>query len=551
MVTEAAPRGVCHVGVKRAHCNDINVEVDDPNYVFNERFRVSAKPREAWDNNDVRFKSDKHNFVHSSGYSKEYRTVYGPSFKSNTIMPHCNNEGMRGAVRRITSVREPLLQGVHEELIENQRNLQRTLGVGYSRWVQWFRGEFQEILTTKGSAVSERNRWCDAPHPKRELRQKVRKQIYFLGRDHGMRMKRVRYKCKINELLKKGKNPRGIGDLSCPGSSVAGYAFEWVKEAFSHEYTDNNFTLQFVKTPEKQLLSRVFDKLLHPTGTHMFYFSDDACLSSVCIDGVFTANLDISQCDGSHYFTFDVLKELIMGDARYDEDFHMVFEQCSSDFVVYSTDWKERIRFKPDGKILYSGSVLTTSLNNVANSLIGLNINRLLGGRRVLKAELRRIIVRAAYEMGFLLKIDECQNHGDIQFLKHSPAIVGDLIVPYKNIGAQLRGFGTCVGDLPGKAKLGIGQRAANSNNQTVRSWVHDGNTSVFRSFWQRWVGEGRPDDLTELDTVRIPDSELALRYKLTTSQVEELCELISGAGIGDCVNTEIVDRVFAKDYGY
>lgn len=466
-------------------------------------------------------------------------------------MPHCNNVGIRGAVRRITATRDPANVGLHDLLIVNQRGLKRTLGSVYVEWVAWFHREYKQICDTKGSATKERNAWCDAEHPKRKLRQAIRRQIYVYGKDTGLRMRRVRYKCKTGELLAVGKNPRGIGDLSCPGSSVAGYMFDWVKQVFSQKYVVGNYSQQFIKTPEKPVLKEVFETLMYPTGMHLYYFSDDACLSAVCSDGVFTANLDISQCDGSHYYTFSILKELIRIDPRYFADVDAVFEQCGKPFIVFSTDWKERIIFSPETEILYSGSSITTSLNNTALSLIGLNICRLVGGRMVSKGELRRIIVQAAEEMGFMLKVDVCHTYGDIQFLKHSPALVDGVVVPYKNIGAMLRGFGTIVGDLPGSTGVSLSKRAASFNEGVVRSWIHDGNTDVFQTFWRRYVGSDTPSFSTILSGTKIPMEEIRKRYSLRVSDCEELLNLISDSYLGDSVESRVLDVIYAKDYGY
>ena len=97
----------------RAHCNDI--DLNKP-YRFNDRFEVKAIPEDRWDNinQDINFPKI------SSGLSREYRSVFGPHFLTRSQMPFCNNEGIRGAVRRLTCVRKPERNGWHERLRDNQ-----------------------------------------------------------------------------------------------------------------------------------------------------------------------------------------------------------------------------------------------------------------------------------------------------------------------------------------------------------------------------------------------------------------------------------------------
>jgi hypothetical protein len=445
-------------------------------------------------------------------------------------------------------------------LIRNQYNIHGYIGEQIQEWKTWFRGCLLEITADCGDAVRERNRWCEATHPKRFLRLAARKQIIQYGKTRGLRLTEVDYKCKTGELLAVGKYPRAVGDMTCPGSTVLGYFMDWVKEAFSREYKCNGCTAQFIKTPDHNVLKEMFQKLITPTTFHFFFFSDDSIAAVPTLDGPLRFNLDISSCDGSNFRpVFDILEQAMLVDSRYNQDVKWAFKQCSAPCVIRELGGGGKVKLKPVDHVLYSGSVLTTSINNMANTLIFLSISSQLGGRLLPAEEVRRIILDAGKRVGYILKIDECENVEDLQFLKHSPSVVDGEIVPWLNIGAILRGFGTTVRDLPGRRKLGLEKRAAIFTSDVVKGLVHAGNTSILDSFNTKIVGASFGERFQASSTwkpqnssgLRIPDESIARRYDLTLTEIDELNSLIRRSGFGARVNSPIVNKIMSKDYGY
>lgn len=526
-------------------------------YRFNDRFTVKAFPEDRWDNinQDINFPKI------TNGLSKEYRSVFGPHFITRSQMPFCNNDGIRGAVRRLTCVRKPEREGWHERLRDNQFGIENRIPRLLFLWTCWFRAGLKSITSTKLDSYTERNIWCDQPHPKRELRRATRLQIIQHGRSSlNHRVKCVDYKCKTGELLPIGKYPRAIGDLTAPGSTALGYYMDWVKEQFSQVFSVGRASCRFIKTPDTEIMIDVFRNLINPNGLYFCFFSDDACISVQCSDGVLAANLDISACDGSNFDpVFKLLKHSMSVDSRYKNDISDAFAQCKARCVVKQVEGgKGRVYLKPRGHVLYSGSVLTTSINNMANTLIFLHIVHLLNDRIVSKDEMRRIIVEAGQLAGYELKIDECANHGDLQFLKHSPAIVGDEIIPYLNLGVLMRGFGTISGDLPGRRKLGLITRAKIFNSDVIKSWKHAGNTRVKQAFYGKlldtthnYIPPGKFWEMTSSSDTLIPDEQISLRYKLLSHEIDELIDIIRLADVGNYVSSPIIDKIMNKDYGY
>jgi len=104
---------------------------------------------------------------------------------------------------------------------------------------------------------------------------------------------------------------------------------------------------------------------------------------------------------------------------------------------------------------LYSGSTVTTSVNNFASLMIGHAISES-------NAETPEEIIAAARSVGYIITLERCELIEDIQFLKHSPVLddTGEWR-PLLNIGVLLRLSGTCTGDLPGSKNQSLGSRGS------------------------------------------------------------------------------------------
>ncbi len=540
----------------KAHCEQ--VDLDKP-YRFNNRFLIQSHPMEAWNSEtqDVDLGEDAPRL-----HSKEYRSRFGPCFSSNTHMYECNNTGLRGAVRRLTCVRKPEIPGLHEELKNNQDNCETYLGPALVEWVAEMTRRITHASSYLDDNVAERRRWTWAKHAKKYLRIKVELDVHHDGREnHPTRMKAVEYKCKPGELLAEGKYLRGVGDLTTPGSSVLGYYMDTVKECFSQKYYSGESFAQFIKVPDRDVLSDVFRQIIYPEELSFFYFSDDACFGLKCSDGNFMCNMDISACDGSNYdVVFRTLWKTMRGDSRFVNDVDGAFYQCAAPCVIRSTRDTpyRRVTMIPKFFTLYSGSVLTTSINNMANTLIFLSIKRQLNGRLITKAEVPALVERAARLVGYIVKIDACVKPQQLQFLKHSPAMIDDRIIPWLNIGVLCRGFGTYRGDLPGKSKLSWRERAKIFNSDVVKSYVHAGEHAITRAFRKHIVDDsyGVQFEQTELKSIGgsnepIPLEQLCLRYGLSAAELEELVFYIENSEVGHVVGGKALDVIFAKDYGY
>jgi len=524
---------------------------------------VEAKPKTVWNpaQQDLQFHSCREDRVH---HLKEYRTVFGPFFMSKTNMYATDIAGLRGAVRRLTCVREPGIPGYHEQLKRLQDICQERLF-----FLPGFLAEKSRILRgiyngVVYSAEQLRQIWTDQPHPKKLLRARARRAIWGSGRTTGPRVKRVSYKCKPGELLPDGKYLRAVGDLTTPGSTAGGYIMDMVKGAFEVAYSIDGNLMRFVKTPAKDDLSRAFQQLHNPVKSTFVFFSDDSCFSFRCRDGVFMCNLDISQCDGSNFdVVFQLLKGIMRQDGRFNLDIDAIFAQCLLPCVVRNPFSKERVTFTPRHYTLYSGSVLTTSINNTANSLIWCSILQYCTGDLYMR-DMPSLIAFAAAQVGFIVKCIVAPTVEHLQFLKHSCSIVDGVYTPWLNIGVMLRSFGMCKGDLPGVRGVrrpSVQLRASAYLSDVVRSWAHGGDHLVTDSFRNRFIIEQRSKLRGEekrtrtfrgaVEYPRIPLEYIANRYGLCEYELEELVALVSSSQFGHGLHTPAVAKILSIDYGY
>lgn len=266
----------------------------------------------------------------------------------------------------------------------------------------------------------------------------------------------IEYKMKIFEIAKPGKVPRMIGDLGVHASLQGFRLTKFLKMAMASEplhYLGGE--IEFCPKPNPVDLARVFQKLIDPPGRYYFvYFSDDACLSIRTPNGILRANLDISSCDASHtHELFLLLKNLLPPHMR--TDLQRLIDQCNEPITIYSRiDKRRKVVLKPEASRLWSGSTITTAINNLANILNMLEI----ADRTIYSAA---DIVAACGAAGYIVTVENCDDWHRLQFLKHSPVLdTNGNLRALLNIGVILRLSGTCKGDLPGRSSQPLRDRA-------------------------------------------------------------------------------------------
>lgn len=552
--------------IERAYSHTLPLQPYEPDMLSFELVKTSKKAAKTgcqWLDGEPIFTPQFDTVISSeSGFHNpaglQWVTLVNRSFGGTHTVGNIDHDGIRGAVRRLTAKREPEIDGAHEELFYNQARAGDHLGELYTQWRSTIKERYRQRMSQANEAYLEKLAWASAPHVKRKLRVRTALALHNRSDDRSNLIKRADYKAKSGELLARGKHLRAVADLTATGASVGGYLFDRLKDSFRESYHTGQSECEFIKVPSKPLLSNTFKKLADQPGVYFSYFSDDSCIGADCSDGRFMANLDIKACDGSNGpFVFDTLREIMSGESRYQSDVDGVFNQLRLPFRV--RDPQDRHRYfdiLPHRDVLYSGSVATTSCNNVSNSLIFLSIVKGYS-KSMSKDELSAHIVAAARSVGFIVKMQVCEELEDLQFLKHSCSFVDGLYVPWLNLGTMLKSSGVCFGKLvPGKGNLY--NRIRMYNSDAVLSRVHSGDHVINDAFKvdlipSRKTGQFQPKtfDDSGFNWPRVPDESLCRRYKICPLQLQELAHFIRTSGITAKINCPASRAILGLDYGF
>jgi len=407
---------------------------------------------------------------------------------------------------------------------------------------------------------------ANAPHAKREARVRALSYIQEAGYfSSSVFLTEVKGKVKYIEFAKPGKYPRLVNDMTCEGSLYGGFLAKIVKTAFTgeiiHASHGKSVRSEFIAQPEISSITKVFQNLIFPQHTVEFYFhSDDSCISVMCDDGIYFGNVDISSCDSSNgEYVFRVCEYLCSLDPNLRKVMAGCVEQCRKTLKLTNPgNQKEKFLATPVSPVEYSGSVLTTLLNNIANSFIVQAVfARITRRKRLLVAEMPDLIRLAAEDVGYMVTCVSPASYHGLQFLKHSPCMSSAGLTAALNVGVILRMLGQCDGDLPGRGD--IIHRARAFNSCLIQGVVHSGQTSILRALQakrppaklpRKFVMPTQQSKSMGLAKGDIPDCEVCARYGLYQHELEELIKYIQDADFGDKIFCSASAKILSLDYG-
>jgi hypothetical protein len=398
---------------------------------------------------------------------------------------------------------------------------------------------------------------------------------------------RVVYKMKSDEIAKPGKAPRGIGDLTVMGSLAGFVVTAALKKAQAMEPLEYRSGLaEFIKSPKRASLQHVFDTMqYHSYAAYMAYFSDDSVLSYNFKGKRCYANLDISKCDISHSpAIFQKLREMVPpGGPRDAVD--ILIEQCKAPCKITSLQsrkegsGKKNCVLTPEGPVLYSGSTLTTCINNQACQLIFMAIMDADTSECETVEELGKTLENAILDTGYVVtglsgRDNWCERFEDVQFLKHSPTLSTTVMDsdpkyrPLKNLGVLGRASGVIRGDFPGRGDL----RSRSAAFQlTLLHGMHPKDSlpmiNVMKETARREINVVTAKQQCQLDRllahqlkykvvageeeemVTFTMEDMARRYRLSDTEIGELMNY-ARYGYGYFTSCSAWDKILALDYG-
>lgn len=526
---------------------------------YNESFRI-LRGRSFFIDGVLVFPEVAHDKAFCVKRDGSYHTHFGPCVAHSGVVYGANNHNVSEAFSRLTKCREPELLGFEVWMQQNQKEYIAT-NPDIERAVEEVLRYGLEDYT---SMIEECMEHHADPHIKKNERVQAvldmvaenifEKQLWYPEKGGTL------YKFKKFEIGKPLKPGRMIGALGCPASLQGFRLTAFLKYALARR--DLEFmggTIQFCPAPGAHAMESVFQNLIEPPGRFFFvYFSDDSCLSIRTKDGrVLRCNLDISSCDGSHTKAlFDLLVRVTPDRGR--ADMQRLVDQCRTPITIMDlANRKNKVVLQPHDPKLYSGSTLTTLLNNLANILIASAIAR---------AEINSFedITTAARSVGYVVTIEPCDDLHKFQFLKHSPVYdVNGRLRALLNPGVLFRLMGTCKGDLPGKSSEPLSDRAnrfqaglLRGAYPRVRTPFIDALKASVANFSPcekarsiiaeelKWKVDG------EAEGFEVAPAEVWARYDLSPVEVGEIeCDL-ARCKYGDHYQSEGTNRVLTRDYG-
>jgi len=492
-------------------------------------------------------------------YTNSYRMRFGPCVEHNGLI-YCECDPcFRLAVRRLTGLREPLKIGFDAMLFRQQK----IFVDNNSYFINKLKVQYTRLIADHDMSSEEiRMHYADA-HPKAKLRIQAYDELINTGKiADDLYLKSVWYKMKKDEWAKPGKYPRGIGDLGVAASLQGFRPTEFLKHAMDAEQIEYaGGYIEFCKSVKPTRLTEVFKQLLDPPGRFYFVcFSDDACLSFRLDGKIKSYNIDISSCDSSHGAS--IFKTLIdVAPDSLKEDFVKLVNQCRLPMRLISYDNRRRkVLLAPKQPILYSGSTITTCINNLASILICCAIVT-----QDMSTDTK--IIASAQNAGYIITLEHCERPCDLQFLKHSPIYDEDgLIRPVLNIGVLLRLSGTCKGDVPGQGRAMIDNRYNNFQQGLLRGayprahftlldyMTRDASCSVeLKTTIDKYVSEELAFKVEEDDDYphfRISDVNLYERYRLDGLEIQIVNEEFGKSKLFEFSSNPVLSKILMKDYG-
>lgn len=506
-----------------------------------------------------------------------YTTMFGPVFHGPWLIYDDTPANLDRAHTRITACREAppnyrvlmadygflttFKSTTHERNIEwekflqDQNRLAHTglgKGRGHARILHSLlggvRARLNEKLSRLRDVATEINFFARMKHTKMKVRVAAIKELIAKAENDsgGLYTRRIAGKLKLFERAKPGKYPRLIGDYSTPGSLLGGFLCDILKSCYGHYSINSGGYFEFIKTSDPEKLDEMGRKLRQGTEDLFYYHSDDSLMR---LNGKYF-EMDISSCDTSNTpGVFQNLTRLFSDFPQFHDVIERTVRQCQNRVTVtHPYDKKAKIHLFPKNPVEYSGTTLTTSLNNLASLSIMMSIHK----RR---ASTAAEITTAAIAVGYVVTVAERSALEECQFLKHSwwtnPS--GE-VRSFLNLGPILRSFGSCRRDLPGRGDLQ--RRAMAWNAACITAYMHTGENRLLRAIRQQYTSRDKvtlPDEIVKhCHTQRrdvIPDEAYIKRYNIPECEWRNLCNLVSCTQFG-VIRCKAVEAIYATDYG-
>jgi hypothetical protein len=540
----SVPFGIAHYrGLYRLYPTNAT---DSKPFTFDDAI-IIVRGAEFFVDGDLVFPPDSHVVPESP-----VRHLFGPTFHHPSVVYANNNHNYSLCLRRLTRVRENNLT-LHRQLEANQHQFVYQHRHYYLALTEFVLANYPHCASFYDSLFST---YAD-PHPKRLLRIRAMRSLFVDGGlVHELWTRQIDIEIKKFEYAKVGKCPRATADFSTPASMLGYGITSYIKQAMSNQpfyFLDGE--VHFVYSASADLVTLAFRRLIScPLRFCYLIFSDDACASFRTSRGIIRFNLDISSCDGSHRAPiFECVK--MITPALHQPIINALIRQLELPVRVRSRSDRSRATLHFPGPRLFSGSTLTTLVNNVANFSLCLS----LASHPDLSFDL---IPELCAKSGYLVTVDQVHKPEDFQFLKCSPVIdVHGRYHAVLNFGVFLRAFGASKNELPGRGSWQ--QRARAFNSGLIRSFFVDDEVAIADLFRKKFPIQITPKLQALADShfafkLSAPSSprqfhlsDYFARYNSTSADVCSFMSVFANSEPGDVIDHPYSWSCIAKDYGW
>jgi len=309
-----------------------------------------------------------------------------------------------------------------------------------------------------------------------------------------------------------------------------------------------SYVVEFSDTQDSVSSDSLYNKLndLPENSYHTSYFSDDGISVHRRDGGTVWLETDISSCDASNGFAlFAAVKQLgaLHGVGL---PLDQLLVQCSRATTVRNPcNREEFLKLLPMSFFEYSGTRLTTVLNNFASLAIALGTFRELcetGGGRYSVA-----LTNGALRYGWVLTVEQKKSSNAVTFLKRAFNGRRSWLV----YGCILRSFGIVNGTLTPQAfglekkvfeGFNYSQLTDTMINTVADSLVNEPPSLLTNAILERCGRATLPEELSI--------SDLQDRYGGEYCEWSELYTAVSDLRFGDVIRLPILESIFSVDYG-
>lgn len=307
------------------------------------------------------------------------------------------------------------------------------------------------------------------------------------------------------------------------------------------------FTIVFSNDQAADASDRMFQSLsCRPPGIYCVYFSDDGFVFAVNKDlSTSIYETDISGCDASNGVAIFMLLHSIIERLSGVESADALVSQCSRGFKLLNPSCRdEYVKMDLLTYFEYSGSVLTTALNNIASMFIFCEAYQcILDGVE----DIGEALVKGATRGGWTVTCDKRDDLNDVSFLKRSY----NGSYSYLNFGCILRSLGIIRGVATAE-KFGLTPSEYKTFSDAELFEIH------LKQRVDSLVNEPASDLTNALrcrvgyptQHVLISYEDLHKRYRFTEIDYVSLCLSLEKLKFGDCISCPACHAIMRKDYG-